>query len=105
MSDAAEKARATAVVMALATLGNAVHIYDNGAEAIAVTGYIEQEGEPFGGEVTVSDLHFIATLLVDEVGQPKRGDTITDEASKVWILREERPNDDPWTTDWVVQPQ
>jgi len=103
MSTAFAQSEARANIAMLAAIGGKVTQYTNAAGAVSTVGYIDKEGDAFGGDATVSDTRYIVSLLIEDVGAPCRGDRVTDEDGVAWVLREERPGDDPYVTDWVIE--
>lgn len=103
MSNASAKNEARAAIAMLAALGDKIVSYRGSAGVITTNGYIEKAADFFGNDVPVADARFIASLLVEDVGEPHKGDRVTDEDGTEWTLLEEIPGDDPWVTDWTVE--
>ena len=98
-SDSAEKARSRTI---LADLGETITY--RGAEGdVTTVGHVGLEADLFGGDVTSADERYVVSLLTEDVGEPFRGDRVTDEAGQVWELTDKKTGRDPHIVDWWVQ--
>lgn len=97
-SSTAEKARARQVLTAL---GGCL-VFNGAAGVVVSVGYVDQASDFLGLDTPISDARFVASMLVEDVGAPQRGDAITDEDGDEWVVHEEVPGSDPWVTDWTV---
>lgn len=104
MSNTYAKATAREIVVACAELGNKIVSFTGGAGLTATTGFIDKTINSIGLDVPVGDRRNVAALLVEDVGTPSRGDTVTDEDGADWTLTEELDHDDAWVAYWSVEP-
>lgn len=102
MSNAAARTFARDTITALADLGDQITTFTGIGGAVDTVGYIDDAPDIFGGEVLTMDPRQVATLLIEDVGSPSRGDTVTDEEGVNWELVEEMDRR-AWVTDWTVQ--
>lgn len=102
MSTALAQAQARTVVAEAAKLGSKITIYTGSAGAVATVGYIDRVTDLFGGEITSPDARYLAVMLVQDVGEPCRGDRVTDEDGGVWTLLEEQDSDG-LVADWTCE--
>jgi hypothetical protein len=86
----------------IARLGEAV-TFSGASVDVSTYGYIERADDLFGEEAAVSDARYVASLLVEDVGIPHRGDLVTDDDGQTWELVAVHPSIDPWIIDLTVQ--
>jgi len=86
----------------LTNVGQAV-IYRGCNDDVTTVGIIEKAVELLGAETQISDARYMASLLVEDVGNPQRNDIVTDSAGTEWVLVEEMPTTDKWIAEWSVR--
>lgn len=102
MSNAIERIRARSTVQALAELGNKVVSFTGAEGEVSTIGYIDQVADFLVLETTMTEKRYQVTLLPEDVGEPHRNDTVTDEDGNIWSLTEEQQSADPFVIVWGV---
>ena len=103
MSTLSARNEARAALAALSQLGARVVRYTGDQGDIETVGYIDQEGDYIGIEGQTPEFRNIVSLLVEDVGTPRRGDLVLDEDGIEWSLLDQIPGPDPFVTDWTVE--
>ena len=103
MSNAIERIRARSTVQALAELGNKVVSFTGAEGAVSTVGYIDQVADFLIMETQMTEKRYQVTLLPEDVGDPHRNDTVTDEDGNVWSLTEQLRSNDPFVIIWGVE--
>lgn len=103
MSNASDRAHARATVTTLSSLGNKVVAYLGDQGAVETVGYIDQIADYAGVDGQTVETQHAVSLLVEDVGTPRRGDRVTDENGTVWSLLDVQPDDDPQIAVWSVE--
>lgn len=103
MSNEFARNQARAEISILAKLGAQITHYTGDGGQIDAVGYIDQEQDYAGLDGQTVATRDVVSLLVEEVGSPRRGDHVTDEDGVVWTLIDRVPSSDPLVIDWTVQ--
>jgi len=103
MSNLSDQNAARAVIASLANSGDKIVSYTGDNGEIEAVGYIDQEMDYAGTDGQTPLRRHVVSLLVEEVGEPRRGDRVTDEDGAVWTLLDHLPSADRRVTDWTVQ--
>jgi hypothetical protein len=84
----------------IASLGQTV-IYRGTDRVIETSAVIIRGVADIGFESRGGESHWTAELIVADVGEPRRLDTLADSSGRSWTLREELSGDE-YTTTWSL---
>jgi hypothetical protein len=103
MSNTGAKRLARASMAQLAALGNKIVSFVGAEGPVDTVGLISQNSGIVLLEASLSEERYKAYLLVEDVGQPHRNDTITDEDGQIWRLLEAQASADPFICVWTIE--